>query len=182
MACKIGEACWSGSEQDETFSTIHRVYMDIGLFLPACQCLMDSLMIHGSIPCLNLFKISRKTSPFLCNPSVILVGNMHMVGHVDHIHTHGALLLRLLRHLVLHRYAIQVTENLRWYHPDVATILQCYWINSCFVMLQNFKHWKIEDNMLLFSFRERSSSCPSGINGETFRTMSSLTRSYTMAA
>ncbi len=26
---------------------------------------MDSLMIHRSIPCLTLFKSSRKTSPFL---------------------------------------------------------------------------------------------------------------------
>ncbi len=42
-------------------------------------------MIHRSIPCPNLFKISRKTSPFLCNLFVFLVGNINMVGHVDHI-------------------------------------------------------------------------------------------------
>ncbi len=42
-------------------------------------------MIHRSIPCLNLFKISRKTSPFLCSLSILLVGNTHMVGHVNHI-------------------------------------------------------------------------------------------------
>ncbi len=51
----------------------------------SCQCVMDSLMIHRSIQCLTLFKISRKISPFLCSLSVLLVGDTHMVGHVDHI-------------------------------------------------------------------------------------------------
>ncbi len=46
---------------------------------------MDSLMIHRSIPCLKLFKISRKTLLFLCSLSVLLVGNTNMVGHVYHI-------------------------------------------------------------------------------------------------
>ncbi len=72
---------------------------------------MDSLMIHRSIPCLNLLKKQTKTSPFLCSLSVFLVcvcdteakmptirkkqwkqlisvflvGNKHMLGHVDHI-------------------------------------------------------------------------------------------------
>ncbi len=46
---------------------------------------MDSRMIHRSIPCLNLFKISRKPSPFLFSLYVLLGGNTNMMGHVDQI-------------------------------------------------------------------------------------------------
>ncbi len=47
----------------------------------SCWCVMDSHMIHRSIPCLNLFNISRKTSPFLWSPC----WQYNMVGHVNHI-------------------------------------------------------------------------------------------------
>ncbi len=76
----------------------------------SCQCVMDSLMIHRSIPCLNLFNISRKTSPFLCTLSVLVVGNTNMMGSCRP-YTQNALPGRLLRHLVLHKQAIQGTEN-----------------------------------------------------------------------
>ncbi len=51
----------------------------------SCQRVTNSLMIHRRTPCLNLFKISRKTSPFLCSLSVLCIGNTNMFGYVDHI-------------------------------------------------------------------------------------------------
>ncbi len=90
---------------------------------------MDNLVIYRSIACLNLFKISRKTSPFLCSLSVLLVGNTNMVGHVNHIprmHCLGD-------HCAIWCYTNRLSRVLRiswillYTRPETCTL--CMWIS-----------------------------------------------------
>ncbi len=82
LSCHIvlGSTCRFLPHTVKSFHTFHTKKHGRTSFLLGCD---GPSLDSQSIPCLNLFKISRKTLPFLCSLSVLLVSNTNMVGHVE---------------------------------------------------------------------------------------------------